>query len=674
MKPAEFLSSVFNHTTEDGDWVFLATKRKGKWKDHKFQIGNGFKRRIKEFLINHPSSEYDLYFCPLAFDKPKRLKIHARPINCLWSDIDDGDPKIKPTLLWESSPGRLQGLWFLRGKKMEPQAASDLNRDLTYYMGADKGGFDITQVLRIPGTKNHKYKTLPTVRVLIESLSKTFTQNYIRGRMGVAEQKKVEAVTKASTLTGLQVRSKYNAKIPASVKKHLAAKNTAGADRSSVLWYLEQECLSLGMSPEEVIAVLRDTVWNKHRNRPNQGEDQLRKELNKIVASQINTEDEGPENVDKEKASNEADAVSDFEFSGFKVATFHDLVQTPERETRWIVENYWPMNSYGLVAGEAKSFKSTLSLDLCMAIATGEPFLGRHKVNDQGPVLYIQNENSEPIMTERMLKLMNAYGRVGEVKVGPDGGLKVTMPQGVEFYTINNAGVMLDDELHKENIEEIIKEIKPKMVVFDPFYLMFSGDFSSASELAPVLGWLKYLNTEYKCALQLVHHYNKGSGDSAQRGGNRIMGSMIFHAWVESAWYLSVDADQELDEDADIDKASATGIVTLEREFRGTGQYPKIDVTITQGNDKDVGEARYHYEAVESLHVDKAKPNNSNSESQIDSEIIVILKGGQSAGTSEKHLASKTGFTLAKVISGVDRLVDRGEVKRNGKLVKLIVA
>src|SRR3546814_7114824 len=69
--------------------------------------------------------------------------------------------KPKPTIAIESSPGRFVGIWVLDGPMDE-----ELNRRLTYHVGADHGGWDLTQVLRFPGTKNYKYRSQPKVRTM----------------------------------------------------------------------------------------------------------------------------------------------------------------------------------------------------------------------------------------------------------------------------------------------------------------------------------------------------------------------------------------------------------------------------------------------------------------------------------------------------------------------------
>lgn len=122
----------------------------------------------------------DVYFCPNLFSRPRRRKGLVLPSCWLYADLDKvkpprykgnlemrliGEPSLQPSIAWESSPGRYQALWHL-DKHLPKIAHSQLNQKLTYALGADKGGWDLTQVLRVPGTINHKYAEKPKVKLL----------------------------------------------------------------------------------------------------------------------------------------------------------------------------------------------------------------------------------------------------------------------------------------------------------------------------------------------------------------------------------------------------------------------------------------------------------------------------------------------------------------------------
>ncbi len=100
----------------------------------------------------------------------KRDEHNAAPIAVLWADVDhDRLPASAPppTYIVESSPGRWQAYWHLT-EAIAPDRAEELNRRLAIATNADGSGWDLGQVLRIPGTPNRKHAGLPQVRVLHE--------------------------------------------------------------------------------------------------------------------------------------------------------------------------------------------------------------------------------------------------------------------------------------------------------------------------------------------------------------------------------------------------------------------------------------------------------------------------------------------------------------------------
>ena len=95
----------------------------------------------------------DVYFAPVNFRGPRRQE-NAKAIDWVWADLDFVHPdklKIRPTIAWQSSPGRYQALWKL-SELVPADDAAECGKRMAYAEGADKGGWDVTQVLRIPGT------------------------------------------------------------------------------------------------------------------------------------------------------------------------------------------------------------------------------------------------------------------------------------------------------------------------------------------------------------------------------------------------------------------------------------------------------------------------------------------------------------------------------------------
>ncbi len=110
----------------------------------------------------------EVYFCVHLLSAPKRVKANAARVHTLWGDLD-GAPvpngELSPTAVIESSPGRYHAYWRLNDS-MPPETAEDLNGRIAAKIGADPSGFDLSQLLRVPGTPNRKYAGAPPVSIL----------------------------------------------------------------------------------------------------------------------------------------------------------------------------------------------------------------------------------------------------------------------------------------------------------------------------------------------------------------------------------------------------------------------------------------------------------------------------------------------------------------------------
>jgi hypothetical protein len=110
----------------------------------------------------------ETYFCAHLLTAGRRVKANAAPLLSLYVDGDGakitaGLPR--PSAVVESSPGREQ-FYFRLTEPVSPQIGECLNRRLAFAMGADDSGWDLTQLLRPPGTRNYKYLDAPPVRLV----------------------------------------------------------------------------------------------------------------------------------------------------------------------------------------------------------------------------------------------------------------------------------------------------------------------------------------------------------------------------------------------------------------------------------------------------------------------------------------------------------------------------
>lgn len=98
-----------------------------------------------------------LYFCPNPFDGRRRRE-NCRDTRWLYQDLDEVRPDdcpIFPDVWWETSPGRYQAMWALENH-IDRHNFVVLNKALNRACGADKGTWNLTRYLRVPGSWSGK--------------------------------------------------------------------------------------------------------------------------------------------------------------------------------------------------------------------------------------------------------------------------------------------------------------------------------------------------------------------------------------------------------------------------------------------------------------------------------------------------------------------------------------
>lgn len=151
----DFLIDVWGTHANGGDfYVFIGWKSRHGWRQVALSESNAYDR-LPHLIEKY--SDHDLYFCPNLFRQPKRQRRYALPSSWGWCDIDGGRLSafpIQPTIAWMTSHGRHQGLWLWDCKERRDRAEL-YARALAQYSD-DGSGWEITKMLRIPGTYNYK--------------------------------------------------------------------------------------------------------------------------------------------------------------------------------------------------------------------------------------------------------------------------------------------------------------------------------------------------------------------------------------------------------------------------------------------------------------------------------------------------------------------------------------
>jgi hypothetical protein len=569
----KFLNVVWGkQPPHENSWVFLSNKNwdTGVWTDQPItwpKAGGKIDRR-------------DLYFAPNVFSESRRVKRYALAGRWLYADLDEVDPRglqVLPTLAWATSPDRYQALWLL-DRRCRPRVLEELNQKWTYFTKADKGGWSLTKVLRAPGTLSTKYQGLDWQVNLVALDPDRRKIHRVEDMQHLVRN--VETAATAAPVPALEnlpnprsVLRKHRNDISPRVRSILRTRTLVkGDDRSAKLWELYNELLAAGLSPTEVVSVVQPTIWNKYSGQKRELR-QLWAECNKAAAA-------SRENITPiEEASPLAKSKASVRNSkrkkrGPDLIMFRDFLTKALPKPTWLVQGIWSDKAHGMLAGESKSFKSLLTYDLAISVASGTPFLNHFPVPATGPVIIIQEENEPGLVQDRMMRIAHSRD-LGPQTRHSNGHTILDFGRDLPIGILNNAGFNLADAQWMSWLKSIIRDIKPVLVVLDPLYLMTPGiDENSSVDMTPVLRELLEIKQKYNTGILIVHHFHKPKTEGTKRIANRISGSGVFHRWFASAVFAEVIDEQN-------------GTVRLSAQHRGHGPQPAMQVEFDLGGTDD---------------------------------------------------------------------------------------
>lgn len=528
------------------------------WKDHLFKWPQEHKKIAA--TIQEYKEDYEVYWAPAVFSQPRRKSENVESIRCLWADLDGVPPSKcpdKPSIAWESSPGRYQAIWFLTSP-IQADAGEELNKRMTYYTGADKSGWDLPQVLRVPGTTNFKYVEKPTVKLL---WAKKIFYDPIDLDNSLPDLSPVVTDISALTDDTSELREliwPYRSFLGERLWSLLFAPDSIAeepGERSDRLWELEHRLVEANVPVADIIRIVKACPWNKYRGRADEDK--------RILTEVLKVEKQVRENPVVAGVSRDLHVVS-----------YADMLGKQIPSPGWLIENIWPNCSQGLIAGEPKTYKSIISTEMAVCVASGQPLWGQYPTRRTGPVLMVQEENADWIIQDRLRKIAAARGLLdGQVyNMGKD--IVVEWPRQLPIFMVNGFGFDLTSMEHRESLERTIESIQPVLLILDPLYLMLGNlDENSAQEVRGTLQWLLEIKNKYRMSVVVVHHWNKGG--KSERGGQRTLGSTTFHAWTEAGIYAKV---------TDVKR----NIIGMEREFRAFAKPPDVQFQIEMSNPGDI--------------------------------------------------------------------------------------
>lgn len=222
--------------------------------------------------------------------------------------------------------------------------------------------------------------------------------------------------------------------------------------------------------------------------------------------------------------------------STFDVMRMTDYVKGYGGEgVSWMVEDWLPDKSITFLISPPESYKTWILLDLAVSVSAGVPFLGRYQVNDKGPTMIIQQEDSHTGLTDRLALIVeqklgataNIDGDTWQVPCMPD----------LPIYVHPSRMLRFDNKKVLEELEKQIEAIKPKIIMIDPLYSTTAQVDNYMADLANQMMVLKTWRDKYGCSFVIAHHSKKNlDPDSTAREDS--WGSQFLNAFLEAGWQV----------------------------------------------------------------------------------------------------------------------------------------
>lgn len=185
----------------------------------------------------------------------------------------------------------------------------------------------------------------------------------------------------------------------------------------------------------------------------------------------------------------------------FHIWSCADLMNA-DLSINFLIENVLVEGQPMILGGAKKVLKTSIMLDMCVALSTGVPFLRRFEVPEKKRVLVMSGESG-------LVTIRDTIRRVSQA-AGVDPGVNRSM-------FICDSLPRLADPGHILQLREKMDEYQPNVVALDPAYLMIEGEKAeNVMVMGQQLARITQLCIDYGATLILAHHFSKTRTDDTR--------------------------------------------------------------------------------------------------------------------------------------------------------------
>lgn len=482
LQPSVELSQFFEYIWGEAQgyaYVPVKEPKSESWETHFFQWPLRKDEIVKHVLEYAPVAE--VYYGPALYIQPTQpIPENILGSNVIWAEFDGNTPRggilgdkiPHPTMRVRSSfEGHEHLYWHLDYFETDRNKIEDINRAIAYTLQADTSGWDSTQILRPPGTKNHKRDRI--VHTVSQS-SSSYSEEFF-SKLEVPKQLVKDEIVLEEVPDVISVIAKY--KWDSEEFLFFRKADMAEGTRSSALMRLAYDCAEMRMSDEECYAVLRnaDDRWKKFINR---------RDRDKRLLGYINRA--------RLKYPLDPEATID----GLQVFGWEELLDL-EVHVDWLIPGILQRQGILVMTGKPGVGKTQMTVQMLVKMALGIPMLG-WDITQPRKVIFFSME-----MTLPEIKLF-----IEEVntQLTPEQRTKLQ-----ENFKIIPIGQMLqfDDTADKKKIIQVIETVKPEIVGFDSLSKTTTAPLTDEAAVKKVFDFADHIRLNYDCSVALIHHDRK---------------------------------------------------------------------------------------------------------------------------------------------------------------------
>lgn len=190
------------------------------------------------------------------------------------------------------------------------------------------------------------------------------------------------------------------------------------------------------------------------------------------------------------------------------VIDYKALMQIKTDVQNWLISDLIPSESVMVLAGKRGQKKTFMALGMAISLTRGISFLDKFAVPKTFGILYLDEENGNAVMQERLKKLND--------------GIDLE-----NFFIASYLGIKLDKPEWYEQLTNFLKShTNVKLLIIDSFRRVSGIEENDAGEISDFLTTkIRPLVTEFGITALLIHHVRKGLGRAASDPLDEIRGS-----------------------------------------------------------------------------------------------------------------------------------------------------